>query len=121
MIQCQGCHLQEATGTPGRVPRLKNFLGFYLHSEEGREFAIRVPGVASAGLPNDELAELMNWILITYSANELPDNFYPYTAEEIGAQRRNMETDPEKRRIEVLRQIAKDVPALRARFDEVDY
>ena len=121
MIQCQGCHLPELTGTPGKVPPMRKFLGFYLHSEEGRQFIIRVPGVASASLPNDELAELMNWILTTYSADELPVEFRPYTAEELAAQRLNIVADPSTRRVEILHRIAKDLPALEARFAEVDY
>ncbi len=121
MIQCQGCHLPEATGTPGKVPPMKDFLGFFLHSEEGRSYIIRVPGVTSASLPNDELAELMNWLLTTYSAEELPDDFEPYSAEELGARRLDIVADPAARRLEILEEIAKDLPALKARFAEVHY
>ena len=75
MIHCQGCHLPDAAGFAGKVPRMKNFVGYFLHSREGREFVIRVPGVATASLPDDELAELMNWLLLTHSAEQLPDAF----------------------------------------------
>jgi len=91
---------------------MKDFAGYFLHSEEGREFLIRVPGVSSASLPDDEIAELINWLLITYSAAQLPADFVPFTKTEVARLRTRPESDPEETRKIILDRIAADSPAL---------
>jgi len=112
MIHCQGCHLPEAAGYPGKVPRMRDFVGYFLHSREGREFIIRVPGVSTSSLANDEVTELMNWLLLTYSAPQLPEDFVPFTVDEVAALRPDLETDPETTRRGILERIAIGVPSL---------
>jgi hypothetical protein len=104
--------LPEAVGYPGKVPRMKDFVGYFLHSREGREFIIRVPGVSTSFLANDQVTELMNWLLLTYSAPQLPKNFVPFTVDEIAALRPDPEPDPETTRKGILERIAAEVPAL---------
>ncbi len=113
MLHCQGCHLPNAEGFEGKVPPIKDFAGFFLHTQDGREFLIRVPGVAHAALGDEELAELMNWLLQSYSAGQLPAGFAPFTAAEVRALRANPEPDPEAARRRVLASIAETDPALR--------
>ena len=112
MVHCQGCHLPEAVGFVGKVPRMKDFVGYFLHSRAGREFVIRVPGVATASLPDDELTEMMNWLLLTYSAEQLPQPFEPFSAEEVAVLRTDLEADPENTRMRILKQIAVELPSL---------
>jgi hypothetical protein len=112
MIHCQGCHLPDAVGFSGRVPRMKDFAGYFLHSNEGREFLIRVPGVSTASLPDDQIAELINWLLLTYSAPQLPVDFQPFTELEVASLRGNPESDPEAKRRTILQQIAVENPSL---------
>jgi len=112
MIHCQGCHLPEAVGYPGKVPRMRDFVGYFLHSREGREFIIRVPGVSTSSLGNDQVTELMNWLLLTYSAPQLPRNFVPFTVDEVATLRPDPEPDPEATRKRILERIAAEVPAL---------
>ena len=112
LLHCQGCHLPQALGVPGHVPRMNNFLGYYLHSEAGRQFVVQVPGAATANLTDARLANLMNWLLLTYSAAQLPDNFKPYSVDEIARLRPNLEPDPEVTRVRILQSIAVDLPAL---------
>ncbi len=112
MIHCQGCHLPEAVGYPGKVPRMRDFVGYFLHSQEGREFIIRVPGVSTSALRNDQVTELMNWLLLTYSAPQLPRNFVPFTVDEVATLRPDPEPDPEATRKRILERIAAKVPAL---------
>ena len=118
MIHCQGCHLPEAVGFAGRVPRMKDFVGYFLHSQEGREFIVRVPGVATSSLPDDQLAELMNWLLLTYSSGQLPKPFARYSVAEVSALRPDLEANPEKTRMRILRQIARDLPSLAIELEE---
>ena len=112
MIHCQGCHLPEAIGFAGKVPRMKDFVGYFLHSKEGREFVIRVPGVATASLPDDDLTEMMNWLLLTYSAEQLPEPFVPFSVAEVAALRSDLEADPETTRMRILKLIAQQLPSL---------
>lgn len=89
MLHCQGCHLADGSGFPERnVPTLTNHLGKFLGVEGGREFLVRVPGSAQSDLSDQRLAELLNWMLVTFSGNELPHHFRPYTAKEVGGLRR---------------------------------
>ncbi len=84
MLSCQGCHLPDGSGFPQRgVPAFPGFVGRFLHVEGGREFLIRVPGVAQSALSDERLASLMNWLLATYSAKELPKDFRSFTADEV--------------------------------------
>jgi len=106
MLHCQGCHLPAGAGVPEHVPRLNGFLGFFLHSNAGREFIVQVPGAATSNLSDDRLADLMNWMLLTYSADQLPDNFQHYSGAEIATLRQHLQSDPEHERMRILRDIA---------------
>lgn len=88
MLNCQGCHLPDGRGFPVRnVPDLTNHMGKFLSVEGGREFLVRVPGASTSDLPDDRLAAVLNWMLETFSPNEIPTDFLPYTADEVGALR----------------------------------
>jgi hypothetical protein len=116
-IHCQGCHLADASGLDGEVPRMNSFVGYFLHSKEGREFVIRVPGVATSSLEDDELTEMMNWLLLNFSAQELPDPFVPFSTEEVAALRPKREEQPQKTRIRILQRIAESLPDLASDLD----
>ena len=84
MLNCQGCHGADGSGTAdGSVPTMKNFVGKFLSVPGGREFIARVPGVANAALADEPLADLLNWVLVTQSNAEIPDGFQAYTPDEI--------------------------------------
>ena len=84
MLNCQGCHLPDGAGVGDAVPRMNGFVGNFLHVPGGREFLVRVPGSANAALDDASLAELLNWILLTMSPDELPSSWVPFTAAEVG-------------------------------------
>ncbi len=88
MLNCQGCHLHDASGFPGKIPNMQGFVGNFLHIQGGREFIVQVPGVANAPLSDAELAEVMNWLLTRFSAAQLPADHKPYTAKEVARLRR---------------------------------
>lgn len=112
MLHCQGCHLPATEGMEGKVPPMKEFVGWFLHSDEGREFLIRVPGVSQSALDDVELAELMNWILLTHSRSQLPDDFEPFSADEVRRLRGDPEPEPQVTRQRILEQIARSKPEL---------
>jgi len=84
ILNCQGCHLADGRGSPGVVPRLADFVGYFLQVDGGREFIVRVPGSANAPINDQELADVLNWLLSNFSQQQLPKDFVPYSAEEVG-------------------------------------
>ena len=88
ILQCQGCHLADGSGTPEKVPALKNEVGRFLHVPGGREYLIRVPGTSQSPLSDTETAAVLNWILENFSSGELPADFVPYTKQEVSHHRR---------------------------------
>jgi len=112
MLHCQGCHLPQGEGALGAVPRLKNFVGYFLHSREGRKFIAQVPGVTMSSLDNEELSELLNWMVRAYSEEQLPRQFMPYTSDEIEQLRKTPNPDPLGQRNSILDMVAEGLPEL---------
>jgi hypothetical protein len=65
VLQCQGCHREDGSGVPGHVPTLLGF-GRFLQLTGGREYLVRVPGVAHAPLGDAALAALLDWMLARF-------------------------------------------------------
>lgn len=88
ILQCQGCHRADATGTPQTTPTMAGVVGQFLHVPGGREYLGEVPGVATAALSDAALAEVLNWSLLRFDPGHVPDDFTPYTPAEIGRLRK---------------------------------
>jgi len=88
MLQCQGCHRVDGTGTGDEVPAIAGQVSRFLHVEGGREFIVRVPGVASAPLGDADLAALVNWMLAEFDPGHLPESFTPYASAEVATLRK---------------------------------
>ena len=101
MLHCQGCHLPDGTATPGIIPPLVGAARF-LAAEGGREYLVRVPGVALSTISDEELAALVNWMLEQFSAAEIPEDFVPYTTEEVAEYRQRPLVDVEGARKEII-------------------
>ena len=86
-LNCWGCHKPRAEGIPGTVPRLADSMADFLRVPGGREYLVEVPGVAASALSNAEIAEVLNWLLITFNKAEMPAEFKPYTSAEIAKYR----------------------------------
>ena len=89
MLNCQGCHLADGSGLPGSVPSMRGIVGSFLTVPGGRDFLVQVPGSANAPLSDADLAELLNWILTTMSAEQLTPDFQYYTGEEVAQLRQH--------------------------------
>jgi hypothetical protein len=86
--RCRGCHGFAGEGAPGHVPRLAGFVGLFTRLPAGRDYLVRVPGVARARLDDARLAAVLNWMLASLSPAETAPGFPPFTAAEVGAARR---------------------------------
>lgn len=94
MLRCAGCHLVDGAGSPDvGIPDLRGNVGLFLNSEEGRQFLIKVPGVAHAPLSDKEITLVVHWMLKNFSANEIPADFQQYTTEEVRQYRNNQPGD----------------------------
>ncbi|MGI9229346.1 MAG: c-type cytochrome [Gammaproteobacteria bacterium] len=105
ILNCQGCHLSDGSGSRGGAPRMNGFTGNFLHVPGGREYIVQVPGVASAAISDADLAGVINWVLVNFSKEQLPDNFQPYTAAEVGSLRRSALINVEQVRSQLIKQI----------------
>ena len=109
MLNCQGCHGADGAGTEdGVVPEMKNFVGHFLSTQAGREFLVRVPGSANAALSNDELAEVLNWMLYKISAEQIPSDFQPFEASEVGSLRSQPLADVDRIRARLIEEFERD-------------
>ena len=114
-LHCQGCHLEDGRATAGSVPALAGSVGRLLRVPGGREYLVRVPGVAQSALDDVALAALLNWMLHRFSAEELPPDFAPYTAEEVARGRRRPLTDVDGARRALMEAIERQTPAATSR------
>ena len=101
-LNCQGCHLDDGSGTPGSVPRLAGTVGRFLDVPGGREFLVQVPGVATSALDDAALAAVLNWMLARFGPPHLPKKYAPYTAAEVGALRQKPLTNVDRVRAELI-------------------
>ena len=94
LLHCGGCHLTDGSGMDPEVPTLRNKLGPLTLSPEGRGYLVRVPGASQVPLSDEELRDVVNWVLTEYNENTLPESFRPITIEEVQTHRKNPLSDP---------------------------
>ncbi|MCH4089871.1 c-type cytochrome [Acetobacter sp.] len=89
LSHCGGCHGIEGVSGSSFVPTLRNAVGGFACTEEGRAYLIRVPGVSMSLIRDDQtLADVMNFVMFRLAGTSLPAGFRPYTAAEIHQWRR---------------------------------
>jgi mono/diheme cytochrome c family protein len=114
MLYCMGCHGAEAQGVPGKVPPLAHALGDYMRTPEGRNYVLRVPGAASSVLSDAQLAAVLNWVAMRFSAPQLPGEVSWFTTDEVAQARHTPLADVLATRREIVRSLAAsgDAPGL---------
>jgi hypothetical protein len=105
VLECQGCHRRDGSGTPPSVPAIRDSVAGFLHVPGGREYIVQVPGVAQAPLDDTQLAAVVNWMLTRFDAAAIPAGFVPYTAAEVATLRLTPLIDPESVRRKLVAQI----------------
>jgi len=83
MVHCQGCHVPDGRGFPGKVPDLRTTLPTLLSVKGGRAFLVRVPGSSQSALSDARLAGVLNWMIENLAEGEEITAFTPYQAEEV--------------------------------------
>lgn len=80
---CQGCH-GESGSSAAEIPTLAGKVGYFTRIPEGRRYLVQVPNVALNANSDADVAAVLNWVLATYSRAQLPPDFKPYSASEVG-------------------------------------
>ncbi|HFB54702.1 MAG TPA: cytochrome C [Hellea balneolensis] len=84
ILNCQGCHKIDGTGRPEKgLPNLTGEVARFLHTPGGREYLSRVPGVTNASINDEDLTDLINWLLVRFDPEHIPQGHQPYTVQEV--------------------------------------
>ena len=113
LLRCAGCHLTDGAGSEiNGIPDMRHSLGKFLNTADGRAFIVQVPGVASSPLSDQEVVEVMHWMLANFSKAETPAGAAPYTADEVRQLRATVPADIPRTRarvVEGLRATGQDI------------
>ncbi len=81
---CSGCHGMQGNSAPAEIPVLRDRVGYFMCTKQGRDYLIRLPNVAySAIADNRELADMMNFVVFGLGGNSVPKDAKPFTAAEV--------------------------------------
>jgi hypothetical protein len=81
---CSGCHGMQGNSAPAEIPVLRDRVGYFMCTREGRDYLIRLPNVAySAIADNQELADMMNFVVFGLGGASAPKSAKPFTAAEV--------------------------------------
>lgn len=83
ILHCGGCHGVDGAGNAEAVPDLRRQVGFFLYLPEGRAYLARLPNVAFSTLNDQELADMLNFMVFTLGDGSAPTGAKPYQAAEV--------------------------------------
>ncbi len=107
-LHCMGCHLADGSGGAPDVPDIRGEMGRMLGVEGGREYLVQVPGASQAPISDAELAAVVNFMLETFNAHTLPDDYVPLTEEEVARWRADWLSEVAAVRRDLLNRIRTD-------------
>ncbi len=108
MLQCQGCHRADGSGSPGAVPSLSGSMGRFLTVPGGREYLVRVPGSAQSPLSDADLARVLNWMIRAFGPTAIAGDFEPFRADEVARIRVSPLIEVDSARRALIRAIDRD-------------
>lgn len=81
---CSGCHGMQGNSAPADIPVLRDRVGYFMCTPEGRDYLIRLPNVAYSAIADDqELADMMNFVVFGLGGQSAPAKAKPFTAQEV--------------------------------------
>lgn len=86
--RCGGCHGLDGKSVAELVPDLRDQVGYFLCTPEGRAYVGRLPNVAFSGVSDAELAAIINYTIFTVGGASAPQGAKAYTAAEARRLRR---------------------------------
>ena len=110
---CGGCHGIQGVSAIGLVPQLRDRVGWFLCTPEGRDYIVELPDVAFAGVSDQELADVLNFMMFDLGGASTPKSAKPYSAAEVKQLRENstLRTGVHARRQQVVTALVKSCGA----------
>jgi hypothetical protein len=88
LLSCGGCHGENGVSNSRLVPDLRDQVGFYLNIPEGREYLVRLPNVAFSIMSDQELTDVLNFMVFHIGGASVPAHSAPYTIAEVARLRK---------------------------------
>ncbi len=88
LLGCGGCHGENGISNSKLVPDLHGQVGFYLNIPEGREYLVRLPNVAFSIMSDQELTDVLNFMVFQIGGASVPAHTAPYTIAEVARLRK---------------------------------
>jgi mono/diheme cytochrome c family protein len=88
LLGCGGCHGENGISNSKLVPDLFDQVGYYLNIPEGREYLVRLPNVAFSVMSDEELTDMLNFMVFRIGGASAPAHTAPYTVAEVGRLRK---------------------------------
>jgi mono/diheme cytochrome c family protein len=128
---CAVCHQPDGKGAPSVYPPLANSVGRYVAVKDGRTYLMDVVAFGMGGkiesgadsfegdmppwpqLSNQEVADVLTYVLTGLNSKVLPADFKPFTADEVKAERAKQLTSAKTHveRDEVLKELGSKTAA----------
>ncbi|OAG73905.1 cystathionine beta-lyase [Gluconobacter japonicus] len=84
LTHCGGCHGIEGISGRTFIPVLRDQVGIFTCSAEGRAYLARVPGISMSLIRDDqELADVLNFVLFQLGGKSTPAGTARYSASEV--------------------------------------
>lgn len=85
---CGGCHGVYGDASPADLPTLKDRVGWFACLPEGRSYLVRLPNISRSRITdNDQLADLLNFMMFGLGGKSVPANTKPFTGAEVARER----------------------------------
>ena len=88
LLGCGGCHGEKGISNSKLVPDLHDQVGFYLNIPEGRAYLVRLPNVAFSIMSDQELTDVLNFMVFRIGGASVPAHTAPYTVAEVARLRK---------------------------------
>jgi hypothetical protein len=85
---CGGCHGIHGIAAPADLPTLKDRVGWFTCLPQARAYLVRLPNIARSRITdNDQLADLLNFMLFGLGGRSTPAGTRPFTGAEVASAR----------------------------------
>lgn len=85
---CAGCHGVDGSTAPAQLPELRGRVGWFMCTPQSRAYLLRLPNVAHSRIKdNDELADMMNFVVFVLGQGSAPSGTKPFTGDEVARER----------------------------------
>jgi hypothetical protein len=81
--QCGGCHGMQGDTTPAPIPVLRDRVGYFMCTQAGRDYLLRLPNIVNARVDDESLADMMNFVVFSLGGRSAPPNAPRFTTADV--------------------------------------